>query len=193
MYKKELTIILITSFLIHSAFSLNTKNFCTFKDKSRDCNKELYSYKCEKRNLCSVNITFCDLYEQMYAFYNTISYPSLQNTNIEGHKKFKMFNERIKFCKYEFEANDFCMNGENCREKKLVPFGYGYRYLTKNVECKCPPATQGLKCGKYCAVDATSCDYYQSNEKNMKQFGLNKIKICRNQNNTETRSFFHIS
>jgi len=60
-------------------------------------------------------------------------------------KKFKLFKEQIGECKnkiYEFESNDFCLNGQNCKKK-----GYfsNWFQMSKNFDCKCP-AKKSFKC-----------------------------------------------
>ena len=110
----------------------------------------------------------------------------LSGNHLREKNQVKMFNKQIKDCKnkvYEFDSNDFCVNGRNC---KTIQLGYGYNQKTKKVDCKCP-SKQSFKCGKYCTTDSNACDYFNKKHKN-----LANIDDCGNQNTTSFSSNFII-
>jgi hypothetical protein len=99
----------------------------------------------------------------------------ITSDQIKTKKSFKMFNKQIRSCQnqnYEFKSDDFCLNGRICR----LVHRFRYRKITEEYECKCP-IKQRFKCGKYCAKDSISCDYFKLNEK--RHYFAN-IKDCGN-------------
>ena len=56
--------------------------------------------------------------------------------------------------------------------------------MKQNFNCKCP-TNQSFICGKYCAFNSVSCDFYKKNGKK-----FDNIKDCENHNTTAIFSFF---
>jgi hypothetical protein len=186
MINKSTLIILF--FTLNLTFSLKSIEFCGLKLYDQKC-FGLYKYKCEKY-LCSKNETECNRYK-LKNYYTNLLF-KFENFDVEYSKKyekkkwFEKFNKNIKKCEYKFEANNFCVNGKNCVEKKITPTGYGYQYINYKVKCKCPQE-KSFECDQYCTTDSTTCDYYKSNKKINKDFAK-----CGNENSSTVKPFFSI-
>ena len=183
--KNALIIIFLT---LNLTFSLKSNDFCSLELKEHKF-FGLYTYKCELY-LCSKNETECNRYKMMNYYSNLLfkfeTFDQEYSKKYETKKLFEKFNKNIKKCEYKFEINNFCLNGENCIEKKITPTGYGYQYLNYKVKCKCPQE-KSFECDQYCTSDSNACDYYKSNIKINKHFTK-----CGNQNSSTIRSFFSI-
>lgn len=192
--------------IIHLTFSLKSSNFCMIKQQTcrgiYDETHQKYQTKCEfikcfgkfnfncglNNNICSKNLTECNEYNKIL-LNNNIKIliglePSL-NIKINNEKdKIKNFNKHIQSCKntiYKLNTNDFCLNGLNCFEKIITPTGFGYKYMNKKIDCKCP-ANNSFKCDKYCSTDSIACDFFKSNKtlfKNINKCGNNNVSILR--------------
>ena len=112
-------------------------------------------------------------------------------------KQFKIFNKEIKYCAnkiYNFQANDFCVNGKNCiiEKKKVIGSIFGLiNFLSRNhiaekTECHCPNE-KSFKCGKYCTIDSNACNNYRLIV--TKKYFQN-IKQCDNHNSTYFINYF---
>jgi hypothetical protein len=196
MFNKKYLILLFLTF--HLTIGLKSTDFCILKQKKCKgyydglgnyhvncdlikCHGKL-SYNCEL-NICSKNEHDCNEYNKLQT-YKKILFETQSFTNIMSEKKYlkernkiELFNENIHECAnktYEYESNDFCLNGRNCK----IIFEYGYRKFVKKIDCKCPNK-QSFKCGKYCTLDSNACDYYfkTNNESFIKQ-----INDCENDN-----------
>lgn len=207
--KNILVTLLVILFKFDLAISLNTFDFCIAiqeECKGYYDEKQIYQIKCElvkcnskfnfkcESNVCSKNSASCNIYKKTLSKFTKIV-KLIQHTNplfaqeyLRDKNNTKVFNKVINDCQkkiYEFESNDFCLNGRNCFEirKYLIGFGFNYRSLTKTkeIDCECP-TKQSFKCGKYCATDSNACDYFKSIKNNRKQFA--SIKDCGNHNIT---------
>ncbi len=198
---------------INLTISLKSDNFCFLKkgeEQQLEC-KGYYDYqqnyhtKCEPikchgklsyqcgSKMCSNNKTECNFYNYVnyylgILFEATILNPELDHKFTIEKRKIDLFNKYIKICQneiYKLSFNDFCVNGNNCNEKKKILNGFGYNYFIKQIDCKCP-SRQSFKCGKYCATNSIACDYYKSNENQFNRI----INDCGNNNITTFRPYF---
>jgi len=200
--KKSLILILLA---LNLATSLRINDFCVRKQEEckgfydekqnykTECNLiECYgthSKQCKNSNICSTNVTECDIYNQLetlFKMYLEIEYinPKLAAKYKEQKKKFILFNKKIKECEikaYHFDTNDYCVNGKNCK----TAFGYGFLKTIKQTDCKCPKKLS-FKCGDFCTKNSDSCDYKSKNKNK-----LSKINNCGNQN-TNFKNYFSI-
>jgi hypothetical protein len=201
---------LINLFLLFNlAMSIKTNNFCFIKQKEcKGYYKQHYQIKCElikchgtfkhecgSTNICSDSITECSEYIKINTFYNVLNTirtfdPIIFTKNLNQTNKIKYFNKNIKVCKNKvpkFKANDFCVNGKNCIEKKkkigniFGLFNYlSQNHIAKKTECHCPNE-KSFKCGKYCTIDSNTCNYYKLI---VNKIHFKNIKHCGNHNIT---------
>ena len=145
---KKLSLILL--FLtLNLTISLKSTDFCIPKQQNEckgyyDRHKK-YQIKCNTikchgtfnydcgSEICSNNMTECKKYNYRKMFSNNafrmrivLTSPTKQLSLKNG---FKLFTKQLKECEYslyEFNANDFCLNGKNCtiihsyRHKKII-------------------------------------------------------------------------
>jgi hypothetical protein len=201
--KKSKILIFLT---LHLAIGLKSIDFCTSKqqeckgiyDKNQNYHikcepikcHEPFSYKCGFK-ICTSNKTKCEEYTkikiQMKIVLKSHSVSLINEEHyLEGRKKLDLLKKNIPNCQNKvYKPNDFCLNGGNCIEIRIIPKVFGYFHKKrKQIDCKCP-ASKSFKCGKYCTTDSIACDYYNSNEINA------SIKDCGNHNITIQRSFFN--
>ncbi len=141
---------------INLTISLKSDNFCFLKkgeEQQLEC-KGYYDYqqnyhtKCEPikchgklsyqcgSKMCSNNKTECNFYNYVnyylgILFEATILNPELDHKFTIEKRKIDLF---ITICQneiYKLSFNDFCVNGNNCNEKKKILNGFGYNYLYK--------------------------------------------------------------
>jgi hypothetical protein len=204
MFSKKSIIFLFLA--LNLVFGLKSIDFCTSKqqeckgiyDKNRNyqikcepikCH-EPFSYKCGF-NICTNNKTKCEEYTKIKIKMKIVLKShavSLMNEEkyIEGRKKLDLFKKNIPNCQNKvYNSNDFCLNGANCIEIRIIPKGFGYFHKTrKQIDCKCPDS-KSFKCGNYCTTDSIACDYYESNEINA------SIRDCGNHNIKTQKSYFN--
>jgi hypothetical protein len=172
--KKSLTILLLN---LHLAISLKSSNFCSLRQVKK-CPSE-FANDCGS-NVCSHIKTECNEYNKLDSYLQILTemqyfYPMFSGKHLEEKDKIMSFVNNITDCQiegYKFESTDFCLNGRICR----LVHRFRYRKITEEYECKCP-IKQRFKCGKYCAKDSVSCDYFKSNEKS---HYFDNIKDCGN-------------
>lgn len=183
---------LIFLFLIlHLAITIGLKssNYCMLKQKK--CigfydSKQNYQIKCDSikcdgifnyecgLNICSNKKSECNVYMASNVYIKKLT--NIRFEHLLKKTVFKLFNEKIKDCEnksYKFDSADFCVNGKNF----MTIINYGFRKLTKKIDCKCPVKTS-FKCDELCTIDSNACDYYKSNKKNF----TNNINHCGNKN-----------
>ena len=187
MFSKKILIICLLN--LHLALALKSANFCNLKQKVCkgyydtkqkyqtkcdlvECSDERFTFKCSK-DICSNNKTECNQFN--------ILIRKQTDQYLEERKKFEICKNNI----YKFDTNDFCVNGLNCEKKIVSPTALGYNYVRRKIVCKCPNE-KGFKCGKYCAKDSISCDYFISN---IKLFNTN-INKCNNNNYGDNNNIF---
>jgi hypothetical protein len=208
--KKSLIVLFLT---LHLTNGLKSTDFCI--QKQNECKgfydkHENYFIKCNPikchgklsfdcgSNVCSKDKTECYEYSQLNLYMKMLMERQTVNTLVAvkyltDGKQFKIFNKEIKDCAikkiYNFQANDFCVNGKNCIEMRKVMKGFGYNYVTKQIDCKCP-IKLNFKCGKYCTSDSNACDYYKSMKN--ENHSLANVNDCGNQHVTFLRSYFNL-
>jgi len=176
---------------------LKSNDFCFLKqkeckglyDKSKKyqikCNfircPAKFSYDCGS-NFCAKNISVCNGYNKMYL--KKIN-PMLAAKDPNKTNEIISFYKNVRACQnniYEFESNDFCVNGRNCKAALYFHFFVKKKF----VDCRCPKR-KSFQCGKYCVIDLNACNFYKS-QKNKKQFS--NIKDCDNNNVAYPRPYF---
>jgi len=211
MFNKSNLIILFLT--VNLAISLKSTDFCIIKQQ--EC-KGFYDYhqnyqiKCELikchgktsydcgLHLCSRNKSECNEYKYM-KFYEKIYKYEGKTFNLDLTEKLtklindlQLFEKRVSICPnkaYEFNSNDFCLNGLNCIEKRkdrrFLEIGniYGSSITVRKIDCKCP-ANQSFKCGKNCVAHSFACSYFKS--MNGKVLNKSTIRNCGNGNVTRT-------
>jgi hypothetical protein len=202
MFEKKSLIVVFLA--LHLTISLKIKDFCLRKQE--ECKgyydeKQIYKIKCNPikchgkidydcgSNLCSKGSSECEKYIKFDEDFKTLIRtkpidPVLAVKHLEKRKKYNSFTKRIKQCLikvYEFDSNDFCLNGKVCMETRKFLKGLGYHLVKKQVACKCS-SELSFKCDKFCTKNSNACDFYKSN-KNTKYFN-NNINNCEYGNST---------
>ena len=199
MFEKKSLIVVFLA--LHLTISLKIKDFCLRKQE--ECKgyydeKQIYKIKCNPIK-CHGKIDYdcgsnqgsseCEKYIKFDEDFKTLIRtkpidPVLAVKHLEKRKKYNSFTKRIKQCLikvYEFDSNDFCLNGKVCMETRKFLKGLGYHLVKKQVACKCS-SELSFKCDKFCTKNSNACDFYKSN-KNTKYFN-NNINNCEYGNST---------
>jgi hypothetical protein len=207
MFKEINRKILIITILVLVEFNLiycmKTTNFCRIKQvkEEEDIPKCFGKFRFDCGHFCSKNLTECNEYKQLNSNVKILIglEPSF-HTMIRNNQlvdKLETFNKHIKICHptninniYELNKNDFCLTGSNCYEKIITPWGFGYNYIKKKIDCKCP-IEQSFQCGKYCTSDSIACDFAKSNTLFViTNIIINNNNKCNNDNLSIIRPFF---
>ncbi len=201
---KKISLIFLFLTLINLTKCLKSNDVCFQNQK--ECKgfydkQENYQLKCEPircsqklsfqcgLGVCTKNITECNEYNKLNLYIQNlvttktnISDTSNEVKHLKERFRFRTFIKHVQICShkiYKFNPDDFCyLSKRECFEKNI-------EIMRQNFSCKCP-TNQSFICGKYCAFNSISCDFYKKNGKKID----NNIKDCENRNTTAIFSFF---
>jgi len=162
--------------LIQSVLSngLTNHDLC-MKDTNTECNA-MHSYEC-KPNKCSISERVCDDFKRLE--YVLSSFRSRRTYDVQMNK-LSEFKKLIKKCphhKYEWRANDYCLNNRKC-----IAFEFNVITRTNDktiIDCPCS-AKYPNKCSRHiCSIEGTKCNQL-FNKTFASSYLVKKIRACPN-------------